>query len=359
MQVLRSLTLSLLTVLAFALSAFGQTYNVVDLGILPTGTMSSAAGINNLGQVAGFADINNGDRFVGRAFMWKNNGGMKNLGTLPVDPSVEQFFASWASGLNDFGVVVGGSWFDARYNHAIRWTLGGGMQDLGTPPDFVGSTDGAAINRLGQIVGTAYEGAGGGGPPHAFLWTSRGGMQLLGDLPGGQYNLAAGINDLGRVVGVASRDGSFATDHAFRWTKRGGMVDLGIWTPAAINNFGLIAGTGNVGSFQHAFLWKHAPAPQDLGTLPGGTNSSGAAINDLGFVVGWSTTGADPATPHAALWSPSSGMWDLNDLIPPDSGWLLYSATGINLFGQIVGYGTINGETHAFLLTLNLRPRER
>ena len=60
----------------------------------------------------------------------------RDLGTLPIDPSVAEFFASWANGLNDLGSVVGGSWYDAQYNHAFLWTRSGGIQDLGVPPDF-------------------------------------------------------------------------------------------------------------------------------------------------------------------------------------------------------------------------------
>jgi probable HAF family extracellular repeat protein len=44
-------------------------------------------------------------------------------------------------------------------------------------------------------------------------------------------------------------------------------------------------------------------------------------------------------------------MEDLNSLIPANSGWLLKQASAINDAGQIAGYGTIHGETHAFLLT--------
>ena len=44
-------------------------------------------------------------------------------------------------------------------------------------------------------------------------------------------------------------------------------------------------------------------------------------------------------------------MHDLNDSIPPGSGWLLETARGINDAGQIVGYGDHNGLVSAFLLT--------
>jgi probable HAF family extracellular repeat protein len=42
-------------------------------------------------------------------------------------------------------------------------------------------------------------------------------------------------------------------------------------------------------------------------------------------------------------------MTDLNTLIPAGSPWYLLQALSINDAGEIAGYGTINGETHAFL----------
>ena len=44
-------------------------------------------------------------------------------------------------------------------------------------------------------------------------------------------------------------------------------------------------------------------------------------------------------------------MIDLNTLLAPGSGWTLTEGRGINELGQIVGVGSIGGETHAFLFT--------
>jgi probable HAF family extracellular repeat protein len=44
-------------------------------------------------------------------------------------------------------------------------------------------------------------------------------------------------------------------------------------------------------------------------------------------------------------------MQNLNSLLPPNSGWLLLSASAINNNGQITGHGIIHAQTHAFLLT--------
>jgi probable HAF family extracellular repeat protein len=74
-------------------------------------------------------------------------------------------------------------------------------------------------------------------------------------------------------------------------------------------------------------------------------------INDLGEVVGWSTSvnRSGYYVQHAFIHSGAT-FQDLNTLIPPGSGWVLSDATGINDSGQIVcdGYNT-GGEHHAFL----------
>jgi probable HAF family extracellular repeat protein len=333
--------------------AGAQVYGITDLGILPTGTFSYATGINNFGHVTGVADVlNSYSERVHRAVLWTTNGGMQDLGTLPNIVN-DSSFASWANGVNDLGVVVGGSWYDQEENHAFLWSQSGGMRDLRTPHGMVGS-DAQSINLFGQVAGAGFEiGPGDSGPSHAFLWTTAGGMHLLGHLPGGKYSYAYGINDFGQVVGIADTDGFwYDLNHAFLWTKRRGMVDMGVWSAAAINNLGQVVGSGP--NF-HAVLWTRKRGLRDLGTLPGGIYSSAAAINDFGLLVGSSaTTMSYPYAFHAMLWSQHSGMQDLNNLIPADSGWVLEAATGINILGQVVGYGTINGQEHEFLLTPNL-----
>lgn len=50
------------------------------------------------------------------------------------------------------------------------------------------------------------------------------------------------------------------------------------------------------------------------------------------------------------LWG-STILYDLNSLIPPESGWVLKEASAINDLGQIAGHGLYQGEQRAFLLT--------
>ena len=59
---------------------------------------------------------------------------------------------------------------------------------------------------------------------------------------------------------------------------------------------------------------------------------------------------------RATLWDNENGWQDLNALIPSDSGWDLSEAIGINDRGDIIGYGRLNGERRAFLLTPQTKP---
>lgn len=86
---------------------------------------------------------------------------------------------------------------------------------------------------------------------------------------------------------------------------------------------------------------------QDLGTL-GGASSIAYAVNASGQVVG-SAQGANAAD-RAFLWQ-NGALSDLNAAIAPGMGWYLEEAAAINGSGQIAGWGTLNGDTDAFLLT--------
>jgi probable HAF family extracellular repeat protein len=102
------------------------------------------------------------------------------------------------------------------------------------------------------------------------------------------------------------------------------------------------------GDDEHGFLWDATNGMQDLGTLSRAKPSAAFGINNSGQVVGFSYTASGQA--HAFLWQ-NGTMSDLNDLIPPGSGWDLGAAYAINNAGQIVGVGVHNGQGRAFLLT--------
>jgi probable HAF family extracellular repeat protein len=353
MTTARKLVISLLLLVIFATVASAQRYVVTDLGVLHGDTSSVGNWINSAGQVAGCADTSTGttapctsDLSGQRAFLWTKEKGFHNLGTLPGGDVSE------AIGINDSGEVVGYSFTNQGTSHAFRWTRKYRMEDLGTLPG--GTTSQAvAINSVGVIVGSS-DFPGSSGNTHAVFWNEDGAIQDLGVLSGATGAGALGNNDRNQVVG-ASNFGS-AAFHAFLWTKARGMQDLGTFPGGTgsyggyINNLGQTIGGSDSAKHPgifHCALWDKHLKIHDLGTLSG--NSCGLSeIDDQGDAVGGIVTSGALS---AVFWSKKTGLLDLNKLIGKNSGWALLSASSINLSGQIVGWGTLDGENHGFLLT--------
>lgn len=270
------------------------------------------------------------------------------LGTLGGTTSVGE-------GINALGNIVG---FTTDTNGAYHAFLFANdrMLDIQALPG--GSSSAYAINALGQIVGFSYSA---GGEEHGFLWTpnapngTSGSAIDVGTL-GGDYSEAHGVNVHGEVAGYAYLpNGAF---HAFRYSG-GVMTDLGTLGGSfskaeAINDAGLVVGTAYLADGStHAVLWQ-GTTPRDLGHLSGGTYATALAIDSSGArIVGEATVpGGQFLVYHAFLYSNGS-MHDLNDALPPSSGWVLEAAASVNDFGEIVGSGTLNGAPAGFLLTPN------
>ncbi len=366
-----------------------QVYKVTDLGPL------APTAINNWGQVAG--NLN------GHAFIWTQWGRL-DVGTLAGGT-----FSS-ALAINDFAVVAGtadgpATVMNFYLNKEVQcsdfvqpfvWTPRNGMRGLGAPQSYPFGQDelpidpcsgpffpAMGINGLGQVVGysTIY-----GTYQWAFLWTRADGMTVFG----GSWppTFVNAISNTGQIVGQNSQDNTYPLTiflgHATSW-KSGVATDLGTLGDGAdagfpmgysssangVNDVGQIVGwstttpifenfDGWTGSSPiHAILWPTSGGMRDLGTLSGDTFSAASKINFFGQVIGisgntvvfQSSDSRYEVIGRPFIWTQRSGMKDLNTLISAKSGWVLNSATGINFWGQIVGSGTRNGRPHGFLLT--------
>jgi probable HAF family extracellular repeat protein len=188
---------------------------------------------------------------------------------------------------------------------------GGVMTNLDTLGDpYTFSSIGTGINASGEVVGYGAHMGLGGPIWHAFLYTGSGWTDL-GTL-GGSGSWATGINASGQVVGYSDAI-SPRTPAAF------------LYSNGAMTNLGALGCSGTT-CYSYAY-----------------------GINDSGEVVGVSSSFAPFAPAHAFLYS-GGIMLDLNSLLPANSGWVLQQAGAINDSGQIVGYGTFDGQTHGFLL---------
>jgi N-acetylneuraminic acid mutarotase len=334
-------------------------YTITDIG--PTGSFGLVR-MNNAGEVVTATNA---------------SGGFRTLLWLP------QARDGFAAGLNDLGGMLGVYSYPMGINEkgemAVRFwpTVSDYWQDASQslvylPKPAYGLPSGStllpripsyprsyvhSINNAGQMVGNCNGWNGSEVYAHATLWN---GLQAfdLGSL-GGPYSGASSINDAGLVAGNSCISGSTGSGpwHAYLWTptapngSTGSMQDIGTLggTSSAggvLNSNGEIAGTSDVsGGGYHPYLYSGG-VMRDL-SGPGGPNGEGSGINDAGDVVGYLASNSGQV---AMLWRAGAGV-DLNTLIPQGSGWVLRHATDTNDRGQIVGFGYLNGQGHAFLLT--------
>jgi len=298
----------------------GHIINLGTLGTPDEGLNSSAGGPNASGEAALIAETAMLDPagedfcYFGThrqclAAIWKH--GKLHALTQTLGGNNSQ-----ALGLNDSGQVVGfaentdydascasATPFQVYHFEAVIWEPNGAIRPLAPlPGDTVGF--GFGINNKGQAVGASglcsnTEYPENPNAPHAVLWEKDGTPVDLGNL-GGKLSAASSINNRGDVDGASSNENGVL--HAFLWTKeRGRMRDLGTLHPDdilsvatccnTVNNSRQVVGFVLDANFNsHAFLWQHG-VMVDLNTLipkdsPWNLQSA-LAINEAGEITGY------------------------------------------------------------------------
>jgi uncharacterized membrane protein len=134
----------------------------------------------------------------------------------------------------------------------------------------------------------------------------------------------------------------------------------GDWSSLAwgVNDLGQAVGESHPPFSSRPVLWNNdaAHTAVDLGVLPGDNYGGAIAINIRGEAIGYSAYGV-PGTwnigpARYVVWR-DGGVFDLQTLLDPFSGagWTITGVSAINNAGQIVGVGTHNGVTTAFVMT--------
>jgi probable HAF family extracellular repeat protein len=323
----QALTAGSSTVIHAVLWIYGFPFDLRTLGGTSSG-QAFAGGVNDRGEVVGISETANLDpnsepwscgafflqRQIGHAcvgFRWRN-GVMTALPTLG-GPN------GFAAGVNNLGQVVG--WAENTVHDptcdptvpqvlqfkAVVWEPDGRMEQL---PGYRGDPDQAAvaINDKGQIVGVSGicgTSVGALSAKHALLW-DHGTVTDLGNLEGTGWNTPFAISNNGEVVGFANitSDVNNPIFHAFVWTRSlGRMKDLGtlqgdaISEAESVNDQGQVAGISYGAGFSHprAVVILQDGIMRDLNGLVldnlGLALTNAAAINDLGWITG---TANDP-----------------------------------------------------------------
>jgi probable HAF family extracellular repeat protein len=239
----------------------------------------------------------------GHAFLW--NGSIHDLGTLPGDRSSSAF------AINSSGAVVGtsgSSLAPTAPRHAVLWS-GSQIHDLGTLGGTISYARG--INDFGIVVGgsTLADGS-----THAFGWN--GTLHDLGTLPGGTFSQAFGINSNGRIVGE-STDGS-GQFHAVYW-EHGVIHDLapanGSSSARGVSGTGLTAGfvTTDGSTFLGA-LWSPQGDLQTFPSLPGRPVTFLETVTDSGQAAGFA---GDSAGASVGVVVQGGKLYDVNTLLAP------------------------------------------
>ena len=312
--------------------ASGATFYAVTPLPTPTGSVEAyPTHLSSSSLVAGEGTIENGVVPV----VWQS-------GQPTVLPTPVVGLGVYLSGINSSGDAVGAVAVNSPLDSQPAFWQNGQLQLLPASPGLSGVA--TSINDSGTIVGYLSNPQTNG--LQAAMWNN-GQLTILGNFPNVQASARA-INNSGQValqVGLWPQiwsNGLFSTIPNPGGTSMD-MNDIND-NGAAV---GLVDYSAGVISFSSAYLYKDG-ATTVLPSLLNDVLTDAEAINDSGVIVGYGAMNASPA--HAIVWQDGQ-VYDLNDLIPANSGWTLTDATDISDDGTIVGTGIFNGQESAVEVT--------
>ena len=296
---------------------------------------SEASAANDFGQVVGAVSLEDPDNreILSLAASRWDTLGITVLGSFDGR-------SSKAFSINNEGQIVGTStWNNEDLFRGFIWK-DGSLKQLETNPG--NHSQAFSINQKGLIAG--YEG------PDAAIWN---GERILRRLPGSQGR-AYDVNENSQTVGSID-DGMVKATY---WSENGELTELHVEGSTFSEAYGINNSRWVVGTYLPASPSKNSSTASLIPPLrrsathfsvnkqsPSRSQNGESTASDQTHV-----SQSSDSNLRAFLWQGGT-LVDLNDIIDPNSGWVLLEARGINNAAQITGIGLLDGQQKAFLLS--------
>lgn len=316
----------------------------------PAGTLTTARGINNQGEIVGAYRITP----PRHALLIRAGNYIPLAPTTILGTNYSEAFKS-----NDRGDVVGEIIGDDGFFHGFLFSDG-----VVTTLDFPGATQTQVlgINESGTVVGEGdfFDANGNLLSYHGFTWKNGAFSEV--DVPGSADTSVVGINAAGDLVGLWDTGVSSPIGHGFLFSNGQftsfdvPVAGATVTQPDDINASGQIVGLYvDAAGAIHGFLM--AGATFTTLDFPGAAQTSAWGINSAGQIVGtYRTVPGEP--PHGFLAEPGNKAKGLAALAAAAGqftsfdfpGAINTQATAITPSGDIVGrYFSADGREHGFL----------
>lgn len=363
-----------------SLGVIAAPYEIIDLGKVSGGSNSFAYGINDAGEVVGFADgpLRTGSatlrEFKRHAVKFSDTGAVTDLGVLNTGDE------SFAVSINNSGVIVGTSNTKTTTTNSsgntstvIKFspaTFSPTPAVMSPITNFI-NPQAVAINDNGIVVGFGNVDLDDSDKVPAvsrgFIYNTST-SQFIGKVDDLSDNVArrvalTSVNNNGDFVGWSEKDDG---DKFVRRAIKGNISDVTkltelpnlstvLTTATDINDSGVVVGFArHSANSTRVVAVKYATGDSGLVKLPffegRYDNSTANAINNAGQIVGQALVSTPSTGLNTGFIYEDDTLKNLNTLIPCKSGWRIDNATNINNNGEIIGYGVKDNEVKAFKL---------
>jgi hypothetical protein len=317
-------------------------YALTGYGAHPT----EALGINSYAEIVGLAQPGNNQlQFTG---YFSGPGLLNQFSALPTGMTSIDL-----TGMNDSLYMVGSAMVGSHPT-AVGSEFFGTIQNMTEGIPNMGQSVACGVNHNGDVVGSYTQETSKGVVFHMFRWSSVSTMRTndtTGYLPGG-------INENGTVIAANLNPvNTFNQAELDFFPKTGSLTKTlapGFYKylyPSGISTYGGITAIGQAALGEEnatnnfIYGWAYNQGVNQWETLdaPGNPNyeSTPMAVDVWGQkIVGTVTAPGGLVIP--TVWEDVNGAWTaswLTDLLPAQPDWVFKSATGINTYGAISGWG--------------------